>query len=139
MKTNDSKAPLHFAVIPDGNRRWAKSRGLKPWLGHKSAFEKFQEVFEAAYDAGTRYLTFWAGSEDNLRKRDATEVSFLVQYLADGLSDEANIRSLIKRKTRARIIGRWYDIVPNERLKEAVENLERQTREFSDNYLTILF
>ncbi|HLC44610.1 MAG: di-trans,poly-cis-decaprenylcistransferase [Candidatus Doudnabacteria bacterium RIFCSPHIGHO2_01_FULL_50_11] len=139
MKTNDSKAPLHFAVIPDGNRRWAKSRGLKPWLGHKSALERFQEVFETAYDAGTRYLTFWAGSEDNLRKRDAMEVKFLVEYMADVLTNEANVRSLVERRTRARIIGRWHDIVPNTRLKEAIETLEQRTKEFSDSYLTILF
>ena len=27
--------PYHIAIIPDGNRRWAKAKGLKPWLGHQ--------------------------------------------------------------------------------------------------------
>ena len=35
MKTPDSK--LHIAIIPDGNRRWAKKRTLSPWKGHEKA------------------------------------------------------------------------------------------------------
>ena len=40
------ESPLHLAIIPDGNRRWAKPRGLKPWKGHEAAINVLQDVIE---------------------------------------------------------------------------------------------
>ena len=35
MEFNKENLPKHIAIIMDGNRRWAKSKGLPTALGHK--------------------------------------------------------------------------------------------------------
>ena len=55
---SNQNIPKHIVIIPDGNRRWAKERGLKPWIGHRVAFNKnFEEVVDAAMDLKIPYLS----------------------------------------------------------------------------------
>ncbi|MDP3995852.1 MAG: undecaprenyl diphosphate synthase family protein, partial [bacterium] len=69
MPINFKNIPEHVAIIPDGNRRWARKRGLHPWVGHEVGAKKFEKVLEKALELKIPYLTFWAGSWDNLTKR----------------------------------------------------------------------
>ena len=63
------KVPGHVALIPDGNRRWAKKRGFLPWIGHRSGMKNLEKLLEKALDLGVRHFTFWGASWDNLTKR----------------------------------------------------------------------
>ena len=47
-----SKIPRHVAIIPDGNGRWAESRGLPRNLGHKQGTEAVRGVVRAAHELG---------------------------------------------------------------------------------------
>ena len=68
--------PNHIAIIPDGNRRWAKRKGLPSFHGHRYAAEKnLPDLLEKAGKLGVRYFTFWALSTENLEKRTKAEVS----------------------------------------------------------------
>lgn len=70
--------PLHIALIPDGNRRWAKDRGMLPWKGHEQSAENFRSIVEwCAKDGRVGTLTFWAFSTENW-KRDKREVEQLM-------------------------------------------------------------
>ena len=40
----EKKLPQHIAIIPDGNRRWARSRGLISVEGHREGFKRFREI-----------------------------------------------------------------------------------------------
>ena len=71
----------HIALIPDGNRRWAKERGMAPWKGHEKGAERFFEVSEEAFTAGIPYVTLWAASADNLTKRSSVEIRFLCSII----------------------------------------------------------
>ncbi len=61
--------PKHIAIIPDGNRRWAKERGLHPWLGHRAGIKAFEKILEKSRELKIPHITFWGGSWDNLTKR----------------------------------------------------------------------
>lgn len=75
--------PTHIAVICDGNRRWARSRGLKVFAGHKKAVnENFEELIDHAIKLGVKYLTFWVFSTENW-DRDKKEVDFLMNLFRD--------------------------------------------------------
>ncbi|MED6189343.1 hypothetical protein PIB30_095068, partial [Stylosanthes scabra] len=57
--------PKHVAVIMDGNRRWAKERGLFPWAGHQAGVEALKEVVRLSCSWGIKVLTVFAFSYEN--------------------------------------------------------------------------
>ena len=103
--------PKHLVAIPDGNRRWAKNKGLVPWEGHREGVKKFWEVCEEVFQMGVPYFTFWAASEDNLKKRSRIEVKFLVLILKNELFDKSLFGRLEKNEVRLRVFGRWNEIL----------------------------
>src|SRR4030042_3316816 len=70
--------PTHVAIIPDGNRRWARKKGLKPWEGHEAGAKNLEKVLKANLDLGVKYVTFWGSSLDNLQKRPWREKKALL-------------------------------------------------------------
>ena len=57
--------PDHIAMILDGNRRWARARGLKPWEGHKAGYEAITKIARASRELGVYTFTIWAFSTEN--------------------------------------------------------------------------
>ena len=82
--------PKHIAIIMDGNRRWAKERGLETRLGHKEGAETLKKIAKYANQIGIKYLTVYAFSTENW-KRTKEEVGALMgllqMYVADFLKD----------------------------------------------------
>ena len=70
--------PLHIAIIPDGNRRWAKSQGLPSLAGHKKGFDRTIGIIEHALELGVKVLTFYAFSTENWN-RSKKEVDYLME------------------------------------------------------------
>ena len=61
--------PNHIAIIMDGNRRWARQRGLPVLAGHKFVADKILEpLVEHAAKRGVKYITFWAWSTENWQR-----------------------------------------------------------------------
>ena len=123
-----SKFPEHVAIIPDGNRRWAKERGLAGAEGHKKAgsYENLKAIFEEARNLGVSYLTFWLFSTDNW-KRDSKEIDSLFKLIIRFLKKFE--RDALKEKIRFRHLGR-RDRLPK-KLLNVIENLEEETKSFS--------
>lgn len=69
--------PTHIAIIMDGNRRWAKSKGLPSALGHKKGAETLEKIVRYANKIGIKYITVYAFSTENW-KRAEEEVSALM-------------------------------------------------------------
>jgi short-chain Z-isoprenyl diphosphate synthase len=80
--------PRHLALILDGNRRWAKSRGLTASQGHHAGFSRVPEVLAWCDNLGIETVTLWLLSTDNLR-RDPAEVDALMRIIADLVEDLA--------------------------------------------------
>ena len=70
--------PQHIAFICDGNRRWARSKGLETLQGHKEAIEAGKLVVERAREIGVKNLTFFCMSTENF-KRSKEEVAYLIE------------------------------------------------------------
>jgi len=127
-------------MIPDGNRRWAKQNKLRAWKGHEKGIERFHEIADVVFGHHIPYLTFWAASEDNLKKRSKYEVRFLVSLLTDWVRKEIEKKDFVNNETRVRFIGHWKQILPDhEKLALLIDTLEKQTRGFMKHNLTILF
>lgn len=121
--------PRHIAIIPDGNRRWAKEKGLLETEGHVRAirYEHIYSIFEESRKLGVEYLTFWLFSTENW-KRDKKEISNLFLLMTRFLKKFE--KDALKNKVRFRHIGR-RDRIP-EKLLKAIISLEEKTKEFKE-------
>ncbi len=122
----------HLAIIPDGNRRWAKKKGLPTFYGHKKGSERFIELSKKSRDLGIKVLSFWAFSTENWQ-RDSKEISYLMD-LFEQLIDK-NLKIALKEEIRIVHLGR-KDRLKNE-LRERVIKVEEQTKKFNRYYLAI--
>lgn len=117
---------LHVAIIPDGNRRWAKARKLRPWRGHEQAMENSRGVIDWAYqDPRVDYLTFWGFSTENWN-RSEIEIRHLMAIYERFLRDEA--AKFIEKQTRFVRTGRT-DRIPAS-LNATIARLEQDTVDF---------
>lgn len=100
MERNEIK---HVAIIMDGNRRWAKQKGLEVKAGHKEGVEALERVVKAAAKSGVKYLTVYALSTENLKERKKTEISDLFSLMKDGFINK--LPTLKKEGVRVKFFG----------------------------------
>ena len=105
-----SSAPIHLAIIMDGNGRWAKSRGLPRIEGHRRGADAVRTAVSCAIKYGVRYLTLYSFSSENW-KRPVQEVDDLMGLLRRYLQSE--IAELHKNGVRLRVIGERSDLSPD--------------------------
>jgi undecaprenyl diphosphate synthase len=129
--------PIHVAIIPDGNRRWAKKRGLKPWDGHEKAAQNLEHIFRAAFDLGVKYLTFWGSSVDNLTKRPFAEKRALLDIYKRYFKKLIESEDIHRDKTRINVIGKWEEQFP-ESLKKIIQECVEKTKNYKNQYLNFL-
>ena len=80
--------PRHIAIIMDGNRRWAKSKGKSASYGHKEGAKTLEKIVRYANEIGLEYITVYAFSTENW-KRAEDEVKALMMLLQNYLDDYA--------------------------------------------------
>jgi len=78
--------PKHIAIIMDGNRRWAREKGLDPKIGHKEGAKTLEKIVRYAKKIGIKYITVYAFSTENW-KRAEDEVGALMLLLQNYLED----------------------------------------------------
>ena len=129
---NKSTLPDHIAIIPDGNRRWAREHGLPTLEGHRKGFDVGVKIARYIRSLGVHTLTIWAFSTENWnRKRE--EVSYLMrlyEVMLDKFFDEA-----LKDNVRIVHLGR-KDRIPKSLLKK-IEDVEQKTRDNTKYILNI--
>lgn len=119
---------LHLAIIPDGNRRWARERSLLPWNGHERAIGNFRSILEwCRAHPRIGILTLWCFSTENW-KRSSDEIAVLMRLYEDYLrAEQPKFR---EERTRLLHSGR-RDRIPKS-LAELLRELEEETNTFND-------
>lgn len=118
----------------DGNRRWAKQRGLETRLGHKEGAETLKKIAKYANNIGIKYLTVYAFSTENW-KRTEEEVGALMallkMYVDDFLKD-SNLENI-----RINILGDTSRL--DKGLQKSIENAIVRTKNNTGLTLNIAF
>ena len=99
-RLDPSRLPKHIAIIPDGNRRWAKKRLSSVNEGHREGADTLMEVVKAAQELGIESLTFYSFSTENW-SRPSEEVFALMALFTSYLNEqrEEMVQSGIKLET----------------------------------------
>jgi len=105
-----AEAPDHVAIIMDGNRRWARARGVSEVEGHAAGVEAIREVLRHAVRRGIPVLTLYAFSRENWARTD-DEVLGLFKLLESAILSETD--ELRAQGVRVRLLGR-LDELPSE-------------------------
>ncbi len=129
--------PNHVAIIPDGNRRWAKARGLEPWIGHEVGAKKTIKIIEEARRLGIKYFTLWIASFDNLTKRPNVEINFLCRVFVDYFKRLAKHPEIHSNKVKVRAYGALEKLFP-EYVVRAVRIAEGKTANYGNYQLSFL-
>lgn len=101
-EVNLASVPKCIGIIMDGNRRWAKAKGLPTFEGHRRGYEKLKETMRWAKTAGVPYVIVYGFSTENWN-RSKEEVSYLMGLIRLGLTGELEVFK--KEGIRVRCIG----------------------------------
>lgn len=109
----------------DGNRRWARGRGLPALAGHqKVANDILEPLVEHAADCGVKFITFWAFSTENWQ-RSESEVSGIMRIFRHLMKRQ--LQRLHEKGVRVRVIGDISRFAPD--IRKALENAIEQTKD----------
>ncbi len=95
--------PKHIAIIMDGNRRWAKKKGLPSSEGHKAGSDALENIVESASKLGVRTVTVYALSTENLHERTKGEISSIFEIIK--MSFEVKFSRMMKNGVKIEILG----------------------------------
>lgn len=122
--------PNHIAMILDGNRRWARARGLKPWEGHKAGYEAVNKLAQAARDLGVHTFTVWAWSTENW-ERSKEETDAVMNLFRKGLKEQE--KQFHKDQVALVHLGR-KDRLPDD-IRRELTRIENDTAKYSSNHV----
>lgn len=110
-----SRLPRHVGLIPDGNRRWARARGLHPALGYAAGLERGLVMLDECLDLGIEEVSVYGFTTDNTKRpRDQREA---FAQACVGFVEEARSRSIALR-----VVGDTTSSVFPDALRPYAEN-----------------
>eukprot|EP01062_Namystynia_karyoxenos_P056207 TRINITY_DN47173_c0_g1_i1.p1 TRINITY_DN47173_c0_g1~~TRINITY_DN47173_c0_g1_i1.p1 ORF type:complete len:342 (+),score=125.67 TRINITY_DN47173_c0_g1_i1:75-1028(+) len=129
--------PEHIYFVMDGNRRWAKGRGMQSAAGHAAGYHTLQRLLRLISRLRVREVTVYAFSIPNF-ERSAAEKEFLFTLATRKLREMLQHGDIIEQyDLRVRVVGE-KDRLPQE-LREAAEEVERATAHRTTCVLNIAF
>ena len=126
--------PKHLGFIVDGNRRWARERGLPTLEGHRRGIDLVADIAEECHKQGVKIVSFYIFSTENWN-RSKEEVDYLMDLVEKCL--KKFIKKCLKNDTRIAILGTKERL--SENLIKAVEEAEEKTKDCKENILGLCF
>jgi len=126
------KIPQHIVLFCDGNRRWARQKGLNPFEGHKKGYENVVDLCQWCKDRGVKVLTAFGFSTENWN-RTKEEVDYLMNLLENGLIN--NLEKHKENGVRVRVIGQKERLPQS--LQKAIGKVEKETENNSKLFLNL--
>lgn len=118
------RVPYHLGIIIDGNRRWARERGLPVFEGHRRGANKLKELINWSGKRGVKILTLFVFSSENW-KRSKTEVNYLMKLFKQVLNKK-NIQKIHKEGIKIQLIGQREKLPGS--LQKTIKDVEDLTK-----------
>ncbi len=131
---NENLLPSHVAIVPDGNRRWAKERGLDPWQGHEAGAKNTEKLLRKALAMGIKCVSLWGSSVENLTKRPLLEKKELLRIYEEYFIKLINSADIHDNEVKINFIGKWEEQFPQSLKKIMYEGLD-VTKNYSKHVL----
>ena len=129
-----SLLPTHVAIVPDGNGRWAKKRGLSRLEGHRAGAESVRRMLEYLDEYPIEFVTLYVFSTENWR-RPKSEVRGLFRLLREFI--KTYLQDIDKRGIKLRHIGRLHELPRGVQL--AINEAVARTRNNTGMTLNVAF
>lgn len=123
MKKNgldQTNIPSHIAIVMDGNRRWARSRGISDYKGHEKGADTLEKIVDSAEKLGIKAVTVYALSTENIKERAKREVWGLFNLFRKGY--HSRLKKMMKEGVKVTILGEVKG------LPQTIKNLLRQIK-----------
>jgi undecaprenyl diphosphate synthase len=134
------QVPNHLAVILDGNRRWARAHGLKPWMGHWEGAKNFERFLNWCLELSIPQVSVYILSTENLNrpKREIEELfKIYYEYLKKWEECDGTKESLLdKYQVKVRFIGDLSKL-PS-KLVELMRKIMARTAKYQRRALNIM-
>lgn len=134
MNEQEAVVPTHLGLILDGNRRWAKKRGLVSTEGHRAGVETLKEVVRAGFKSGVKVISAYVFSTENW-KRTRDEVKFLMSLVLRVL--DKDLEQLHKEGVKVVVLGSRYGL--SEKIVAAIDRAEKMTQDNTSGVLALCF
>ncbi|QKR01033.1 di-trans,poly-cis-decaprenylcistransferase [Metallosphaera tengchongensis] len=127
--------PSHVAIIPDGNRRWARNNNQTINEAYMLGYKKLREVLIWLLDVGVKNVTVFALSTENCTKRTRSELDIIMGYIKRGIEELVTEEFIYKYKIRVRAIGKLEMVT--EDLRKSVSKVSEISSKYSERKLTL--
>lgn len=129
----ENKIPQHIVLFPDGNRRWAREKGLPSMQGHLKGKNHFESFLNWCKDRGVKVITVFGFSTENWN-RPKEEVDYLMDLFEKYLGDPKSIQKFKDQGVRVRVIGQKERLRPSlQKVVQAIEEATKDCKEFTLN------
>ncbi|MDP1880496.1 MAG: polyprenyl diphosphate synthase [Parachlamydiaceae bacterium] len=124
LQIDFTRIPQHIAIIPDGNRRWAKRQFFDAAEGHREGADTLTEIVKAANELNIKSITFYSFSTENWN-RPPEEIAALMLILNIYLVNQCE--SMIQNGVKLNTIGELSPLPSF--LQETIEKTKEATKE----------
>ena len=135
LHKNAEILPRHIGLILDGNRRWARKNNLDVNEGHKAGYKTVTEILEKFFEAGIRYLSIYALSLENAKKRSKRELNYIYKIIGMAVERVKSEEIVTKEQIRFTVIGRTH-LLPDE-VQGKLKELEEYTRDHDGAFVNV--
>lgn len=124
-KLDQSKGPEHVGIIMDGNRRWAKKKGLLRAKGHYRGYQNLKILLDTMVQTHLKVLSLYAFSSKNIYRRNKNEIKDIYKLLSSGLREIFKDPRIEKHNLEVIVSGR-RNLLSKNLIKE-IEKVEQAT------------
>ncbi len=137
ISMDEKIVPNHIAIIPDGNRRWAKTQEQSALFGHTAGAKRTRDIVIEAADRGVKCLSIWGMSVENFTSRGPLEVKGLLNLFKEEFTHIAQSEEIHKRQVKVNVLGRWREKFPIS-VQETIQTAMDVSKDYTNHTLNFL-